>query len=236
MTAETSLAYQQLHSLLKQLEDAEQMLAHGPRRIAAAEQKIVAAEQACAVQKEQIQLLKKSADEKSLNLNSKEAELQKLEGRLNQATSNKEYDIIQAQKASEKAAGAELEDQILSLLSQVDEAGLELKQKEQDLTDAKQRAKEIADEVQAKEPGLKEEVARLNGEIKEIEAVIPAGEPRTTYRRLRESQGASAMSRVEDSFCTECNTGATQQDVVRINLGEFVLCRACGRILYNPAD
>ena len=35
MAVETSQALQQLHHLLQQLEDAETLLAHGPKRIAA---------------------------------------------------------------------------------------------------------------------------------------------------------------------------------------------------------
>ncbi len=233
MTADTSVAYFQLHQLLKQLYHAEQLLEHGPRRIAASQKKVAAAEQACVDQKEQIQLLKKSADQNSLNLKSREAEIQKLNGQLNQATSNKEYDIFQAQIVAAKALDAELEDKILSLFSQIDEATEELANREDQTKVAKQQSEEIAAEVKEKEPGLKAEVSRLKTEIEAVEKEIPGGEARSAYKRLRASMGPSALALVDEGFCTECNTGATQQDVVRMNLGEFVLCRACGRILYQ---
>lgn len=233
MTAEKSRAFRHLHNLLTELYHVEDMLAHGPKRIAVLEKKVTAARQACADQKEQIQLLKKTADQNALNLKSREAEVQKLTAKLNQASSNREYDIIQASIAAEKAADAELEDKILSLLSQVDEATEELKAREQLLADAERKAAEAAADVSAKEPGLKADAERLNAEIREAEKSIPGGESNSAYKRLRAAQGPLAMSRVENGFCMECNTGATQQDIVRMNLGEFVLCRACGRILYH---
>ncbi|MDG2129667.1 MAG: hypothetical protein P8K08_16825 [Fuerstiella sp.] len=232
MTTSTSHEYHHLHGLLQQLDDAEQTLAHGPGRIAVAEKKVAAAEQSCMDQKEQIQLLKKTVDQNSLNLKSREAEVSKLTLRLNEASSNKEYDIIQAQMASAKSADEELEDQILSLLSQVDEADEELKRRTNEVSELKQKMADIATRVRSIEPGLKSEIERLTTEIAEADAVIPTGESRTTYQRLRAAMGPAAMALVEGGFCTACNTGATSQDLVRMNMSEFLLCRACGRILY----
>jgi uncharacterized protein len=232
MTTRTSHEYHHLHGLLQQLDDAEQTLAHGPRRIAVAEKKVAAAEQACTDQKEQIQLLKKTVDQNSLNLKSREAEVTKLTVRLNEASSNKEYDIIQAQMSSARAADAELEDQILSLLSQVDDADEELNRRSDEVSDLKQKTSKITDETRSIEPGLKSDIERLTAEIAEADAVIPTGESRTTYQRLRDAMGPAAMALVEGGFCTACNTGATSQDIVRMNMSEFLLCRACGRILY----
>lgn len=232
MTTRTSHEYHHLHGLLQQLDDAEQTLAHGPRRIAVSEKKVSAADQACTDQKEQIQLLKKSVDENTLNLKSREAEVTKLTLRLNEASSNKEYDIIHAQMASARAADAQLEDQILSLLSQVDEANDELNRLMEEVSELKQKTADITAETKSIEPGLKSDIERLTTEIAEADAVIPAGESRTTYQRLRDAMGPAAMALVEGGFCTACNTGATSQDIVRMNMSEFLLCRACGRILY----
>ena len=232
MTTRTSHEYHHLHGLLQQLDDAEKTLAHGPRRIAVTEKKTVAAEQACTDQKEQIQLLKKTVDQSSLNLKSREAEVTKLTLRLNEASSNKEYDIIQAQMAAARAADADLEDPILSLLSQVDEANEELQQRMDEVSDLKQKTASITAETRSIEPGLKSDIERLTAEITDADAVIPTGESRTTYRRLRDAMGPAAMALVEGGFCTACNTGATSQDIVRMNMSEFLLCRACGRILY----
>lgn len=232
MATETSLAYQHLHNLLKELADVEYMLAHGPKRIAACKKKVAAAEAACAEQKETIQQLKKKADEASLNLKTREADIAKNSGRLNDAGSNKEYEIITGQMETQRKACEALEDEILEMLGDVDQAADDLKSRENELAEATAKLTDVTTDVQSKEAGLNEEVARLESEIGESEKAVPAGEHRATYQRLRSSQGKSAMSKVEDGYCEECNTTVTPQDAIRLNMGEFLLCRACGRFLY----
>ena len=236
MKTENPQAFEHLHKLLEELHDAEKLLGYGPKRIAVAQKKVTDAETACADQKEKIRSLKKAADEDSLNLKTREAEIAKLTGQLNQATSNKEYEIIQGQIATRKAEDEALEDGILTLLGDVDDAGTELERLEEELKTTQQKSEDIAKDVASREPGLKSEIERLNGELKEAEKIIKGGDSVATYQRLRQAQGASALARVEDGYCMECNTAATQQDKVRMNLGEFVLCRACGRILYPVAQ
>lgn len=232
MTAETHRTFPRLHRLLVQLEDAEQALAHGPKQVAAVEKKIADTQQACVRQKAEIQQLRKLADAATLNLKSKEAEVGKHLGRLNDTKSNKEYDIIQGQVTASRAAAEQLEDEVLTLLSNVDDATGQLQSLEQQTVELQKKLVDVQQEVQAREPGLRADVERLNQEIAATETMIRGGEARSAYKRLRAAMGASAMARVEDTYCLECNTGATPQDVVRINIGEFVLCRACNRILY----
>lgn len=231
MVTDTSQAYHQLHQLLQKLADAEQALSLGPKRVALAEKKIAAGEHAVADKREQIKLLRKESDQKSLTLRSREAELQKLNVRLNEASSNKEYDIIQAQISARRQEDASLEDDILGLLSQVDEAGQELEAAEAQVVALRTKQQEIRSEFSSRQPELEAEIAKLRAEIDGAESIVP-GEGMATYRRLRSAQGATALAVVDDGYCTECNTGVTAQDGVRLNLGEFVLCRACGRILY----
>jgi len=232
MAVETSQALQQLHHLLQQLEDAESLLSHGPKRIAASKKKIAAAEQLCAEQKEQIQALRKSSDQKNLSLKSNEAEILKLTGRLNEASSNKEYDIIQGQVGAQRGKNESLEDEILTLLTEVDEAATELASAEESVKELTQRHQDIEAEVQEREPGIREDIARLTGEITEAESAFPPGESRGDYQRLRASIGAGALSEVQDAFCLACNTKVIAQDCVRLKIGEIVGCRECGRILY----
>lgn len=233
MTAETSQVLEHLHDLLGKLEDAQGTLAHGPRRIAAARKKVEAQELACTVQKDVIKSLRKRADQKTLSLKSREAEIAKLNQRLNEASSNKEYGIIEAQVEAARSANLALEDEILSLLTQVDEASDELQRHKEESARLEAKLEAVTAEVHENEPGLQADIARLEGEISEAERAIESGDARTTYKRLRLSIGAGALAEVRDAFCTACNTRMTPQDGVRVNMGEFVLCRECGRILYS---
>ncbi|MCH2209816.1 MAG: hypothetical protein MK110_00830 [Fuerstiella sp.] len=233
MAVDTSQALHHLHYLLQQLEEAETMLVHGPRRIAAAKNKIAAAELVCEEHKNQIQTLRKTSDQKSMNLKSNEDRILKLNGRLNEASSNREFDIIQGELESERSVGNSLEDEVLSLLSEVDDAGVTLEAAEQDVGQLVERCQEIEADVLAKEPGIREEIERLNGEVTEAESAIPTGESRGNYERLRASMKSGALSELRNAFCVACNTKVIAQDCVRVKIGEFVTCRECGRILYS---
>ena len=149
-----------------------------------AKKKIAAAGQICVAQKEQIQSLRKATDQKSLNLNSREADILKLNGRLNEASSNKEYDIITGQVETAKSTNEQLEDEILTLMGQVDEAGTVLASAEQEVGEFTQRCNDVEAEVEKNEPGIREDIARLNSEISEAEMAIPPGEVRDGYERM----------------------------------------------------
>ena len=122
------------------------------------------------------------------------------------------------------------------MLGDVDVAGEELSRLQQEVVTLQQKVVEVKAEVLSREPGLTVEIQRVTAEIAEVEKVIPGGEAKATYRRLRGAMGAAAMARMEDKYCRECNTEATPQDRVQMNMGEFILCRRCGRILYNPVQ
>lgn len=236
MTAANTHAFDQLHKLLEQLDRAEKMLALGPRRIDVAQKKVAAAEDACTVQKEEIHRRRKQADEASLTLKTSEAEVAKHKLRLNEATANKEYQIIQTQIAAAISASEELEDQVLNMLGEVDGATEELTRLENEVVALQQNLAEVKADVLSREPGLTAEIQRVTEEISKTETIIPGGEAKATYKRLRLSMGAAAMARMEDNYCSECNTEATPQDRVQMNMGDFILCRQCGRILYIPVQ
>lgn len=236
MSTDNRRAFESLHLLLKKLTNANQLLEHGPKRVANCEQKVVAAQEVCDLQKAEIQQIKKKADQTALHLKTSEGEVDKQKVRLNDAKSNKEYEIIGGQiKAATQKCEA-FEDEILDLLNQVDEAEAKLEA----LKELKQEADDKVDAVKAtvakKRPGLLAEVEALNSQITEAEKLIPAGEATSNYKRLRGSLQDKALSKVEDGYCEQCNSQLTSQDAVQVNMGKYMLCRQCGRILYRPVD
>lgn len=234
MASDLSIALQTLHGLLIQLEDAEKTLALGPRRIAAAEKQVQAAQAAIEQQKQDIKALRKSADEGNLKLRSREAELLKLQGMLNQASSNKEYDIVKSQIATAIQEKAALEDAALAAMERTDTAQQKLKSLEAGLKDHEAHQQKIRAEVQAAEPALREELAAVRARMEAAEKAIVWGDKAAVYQRLRAAHGRSALAAVEDLCCTACNNRMTTQDLVRINTGSIMMCRECGRIVYVP--
>lgn len=232
MASDLSKALQNLHQLLHQLEDSDYLLAHGPRRIAAAEKAVRVATEDVENQKLAVKSARKHADECNLKLRSKEAELLKLTGMMNQASSNKEYDIVKAQLAAAGADRAQLEDAALAAMEQADSGQQKLKQLEADLRACEENFRTIEAEVKAAEPGVAAEVQRIQAEVEAVEKTISWGELVSNYGRLRGAHIAGALACVEDGFCTACNNRITTQDIVRINTGTLLACRECGRLVY----
>jgi len=232
MASETSAGLKVLHGLLQQLAEAEAGLADGPRRIAVADRQVAAGEQQSEQQKQAIKDAKRSADEANLRLRSKEAEILKLEGQLNTASTNKEYDIIKGQIVNAKKDRGDIEEAGLLGLEAVDEAQRRLKDLEVELQKRRQQAQAAKSDYEAMKPRLQAGIEALLLQISEAEKVIPGSEL-AMWKRLRGAHGAAAVSCLEDDFCSACSTRVTAQDMVRIRTGVFVVCRGCGRALYE---
>lgn len=233
MASELSLGLSELHQRLQELESAEGRLAEGPRRIRLAQKQVAAAELATEQQKEEITRMRKAADGYGLQLKTRESELLKLEGLLNQAKSNKEYEIVKGQIAAAQKARESLEGEALEAMEQVDAAQARLKELKQTLESTQADLKKLEASVAAERPGLEESVAAVQGKIAEAEKIIPGGDHTVTWKRIRGAHGAAALSQIDEGFCSFCSSRVTTQDLVRINTGEFLLCRECGRVLYN---
>lgn len=232
MASETSAGLKVLHGLLQQLAEAEAGLADGPRRIAAVERQVVAGEQQIEQQKLAIRDAKRSADEANLRLRSKEAEILKLEGQLNTASTNKEYDIIKGQIVTAKKDRGDIEEAGLLGLEAVDEAQKRLKELEAELQKRRQQLQAARVEYDDLKPKLEAGISALLNQTAEAERVVPGSEM-ATWKRLRAAHGAAAVAVMEDDFCSACSTRVTAQDMVRIRTGVFVICRDCGRALYE---
>ena len=176
--------------------------------------------------------LRKSADGKSLQLKSNEAKIGDLRGKLNAAASNKEYEIISSQIEADEMANSVLEDEILEALEKVDQCQQDIADADEAIKEQQAKIKETEQEVNDAKAGLEEEASQLESELAELEKEIPAAMI-DQYRRLVDAHGASCLTLVENDACTSCYAIIAPQERVQLNMGKFMLCRSCGRIMYQ---
>ncbi len=105
-----------LHTALKEVRDE---LARGPRQLKVRDQVITNAKNEVVSKQEELKQTRMSADRKGLELKSLESKLVDLKGKLNQASSNREYDILRGQIEADTAAKAVMEDEILDHLDRL---------------------------------------------------------------------------------------------------------------------
>lgn len=224
--------FSHLHQLHLQLKEVQDHLARGPRQIKARQQRITEAEQALVQKENEFKEARAAADRKNLDLKSKEVHLGDLQGKLNAATSNREYDIIRGQMAADKAAKAVLEDEILEWYDRVDAIQSAIAELRGKIKEAEAEARKFAEEFEQKAGGLRERERELQGKVAEAEKSLPV-EIMDKYRRLVEAYGADALSSAENGVCNNCFVALTAQNRVLLNSGKTLFCSSCGRLLYH---
>lgn len=222
----------QLHLLLQDLHQQKSELESGPRRIKAREQAVVKTEGEIATLKDAQTQLQKAADQKNLAFKSLQQKLGELEVKLNQAASNREFEILKTQIATEKSSGGKIEEEYLEVLEQIDVGKRRMQQLQAQLETAKAAVTSTKAEVAAAEAGLRERINALTAQVRSSEGCIPSSLS-DNYRRRVAMGGPDALAAVDEDACSECSVELSPQHRVEVRMGNPVQCRECGRVLYS---
>ncbi|WP_437187772.1 zinc ribbon domain-containing protein [Planctomicrobium sp. SH668] len=229
--ASAGAQYSYLHQLLIQLKDVQDQLARGPKQVKARQKRLAEFEKDLVEKEAEFKETRATTDRKNLDLKSKESHLVDLQGKLNQAASNREFDIIKGQMAADRAAKAVLEDEIIEWLDRTDSLQRSIAEAKQAILDYQADSKKMAADFEERSGGYRQEEEKLKVRISEAETVIPT-ELREQYRRLVEAYGADAFASVQNNVCGQCRVSITAQFRVHLNGGKLMTCGICGRLLY----
>jgi predicted nucleic acid-binding Zn-ribbon protein len=178
----------------------------------------------------------KAADRRELDLKSREADILKLEGQLNTATSNKVYSELMLNIRSARQDVGKIEESILGLMDEAEALGAEVEK-------ARVVVKKAEDEYRAAEKTLQAEAAAIKIQLDQKEAIRAAlakevePEALNVYERIRGSRKGIGITRVEAGgenqyYCTTCQMDVTVQDVtIAMRPDKIAQCRSCNRIL-----
>jgi predicted nucleic acid-binding Zn-ribbon protein len=225
----------EIHRLHLQLRETQEQMERGPRLLKARQQATAQKQADLEAQKQKHKGLRVTADQKSLQLKSNEAKIADLRAKLNQASSNREFDIIRTQIDADTMANSVLEDEILDTLEKVDAAQIGVKQLEEAVVAAKAEEARIAAETDKTLPGLQTQVAELTTALTAAESKLPA-DFLLQYRRLAQAYGAGALAEVDGSICGSCYVSLPPQMAVQVRAGHVVFCKTCGRLVYAKRD
>ena len=224
----------ELHRLLLAAREVQEQMERGPRQLKARQQALVQKQADLEAQRQKYKLLRMNADQKSLQLKTNEAKIGDLRGKLNQASSNREFDIIRAQIEADTVANSVLEDEILDSLEKVDVAHLAIKKLEEEQALAKADETRVGADINASQPGFQSRLAELQSAVANAEARLPENMI-VQYRRLAQAYGAAALAEVDGTTCTSCYVSLPAQMVMQVRDGHVMFCKTCGRLLYMPA-
>ncbi len=222
-----------LHDLHIRLQELQEQLEHGPRQIKARQQILAKKQAELDALKGEVKQTRMAADQKNLQLKTNETKIAQLKIKLNQAVSNREFDVIRSQIDADTMANSVLEDEILEVLEKIDQMQQKASKAEADVTQAAAEIRRVAQEVETAAPKQRAQVAELEAALRDAEKILP-GSTLETYRRLVQAHGAQALATVETNACCACYEILSPNSLVELNTGKFIFCRSCGRLLYRP--
>lgn len=224
-----------LHRIHCQLNDVSGRIAAGPRQIKAAEQAVAKAEQELVAAKDAYKKTRMVSDEKQLHLKQREAKLRDLQGKLNAAESNREYQLLKDQIAADQKANSVLTDEILESLELLDQRQADIKTADGNLAKMKEELVRVKQRVENLRPMLDGELTRVRGDLAVTEQKLPP-EFKVDYDRVVKAKGEDALGPVEGDSCGQCSRILTPQMLNELHLRRPVFCKACGSLLYVPSD
>ncbi len=221
-----------LHDFHFQLRQVLDQLDRGPRQIKIRHQAVQLKQGELEAHREKLTALRVKADQGNLQVKTNEAKIDNLRGKLNSASSNREFDAFRSQIDADTMSNSVLEDEVLEQLEKIDLFKAAQEKLEAELQKLKAEEARVTAEVAAGEPALRAKASALEGEIVTAEVVIPE-EKKPVYRRLVLAYSAAAFSEVdENATCTTCYVQIPTQMVMEIKGGKVMCCRTCGRLLF----
>lgn len=145
-------------------------------------------------------------------------------------TNAKELASLQQEVEGFKAQRGHLEDKVLEIMEQVEQAeagvattGEELKKLETEWQDQQQQLSADMERVKAIISDLRHKRQALSDKIDS--GMV------TLYQQLRK-QKVTAVARVEQGICAGCRISLSTANLQQVRSGSLVQCTNCGRILY----
>jgi predicted nucleic acid-binding Zn-ribbon protein len=224
-------ALRQLHRIHRQLTDLRERLARGPKQIAAGEMIVKRAEGDVAAAKASHRQARITADDKQLQLKSREARMSDLKVKLNQAQSNREFQALKEQIAADQQANSVLADEILEAMEKIDELQGGIVTAEAMLKKAIEEAAKVRARINEAQQGLEMELSRVMAELEQAETALP-DDFKPEYIRMTKAKGEKAMAQVEGGCCGECFQMITANMENELRLSKPIFCKSCGALMY----
>jgi len=173
----------------------------------------------------------KKRKELEIELDSMSEEKNKFKTQLNLVKSNREYEALQHEIAGLDEKGSGIEDKILGILEQAEEASAMIKQEESRLEEESAKAK-------AEHAKLDENLTKLKGGIaikldERTRLLVDADKILIKrYERIRENKDGRAVTSVENGACGGCRRHIPPQEMQNLKRDErIIICEGCGRII-----
>ena len=219
------------HRLRKHLKALQEEIDRGPRVLKAQQARLAQEQQAHKDHAEAITKLKLKQRDDEGTLKQTETRLAKLQAQLLGISVPKEYEAKKSEIKQAEEKKAALEDAILTTMGEVEEKTAAIPAVDKKWADAQADFAQYQVDAKARLERLKADQVESQATLAKAEETI-SGKNRSTYDHLTRGMGPDAFAAMKDRVCLGCRNGMTQQRVMELQGGAFMLCPTCGRMQY----
>jgi hypothetical protein len=212
--------------------EKERTLLSTPKQLKGMDDELKATQMKVEKEKEIIEELEKERKKKEKELEVDKDKIKKLEAKLHEVKTNKEYQASLKEIEAAKVANDKTEEDILVLMDKVEEIK---KDHSSSASHLKIREKEIETEktkIEKEIQSMDKIITQLKTERDNLLSVVNE-RLRSTYQVLREKRNGIAVSTAKNGVCLGCFMNIPPQLFIEVTKNrQLIQCPSCGRILY----
>ena len=209
-----------------------QQLQDVPLKIKELENRLQVHEQQLKEKKEALSEAEKEQRSKSAELQMEQEQRGKYEAQLREVKTNKEYQALDKEISFLQQKEAEIEDQILEVMLQIDQLNDALREQQTSLNTEKAKNKVQKDQYEQEAADLKTQILEQQEERKRF-LPTTAHDLMNRYREWFKRNRSGLVAVVTDNACSSCRISIPPQVLKEARKYEqIVLCSSCKRILY----
>ena len=209
-------------------------IAEGPLLLARRGERLQQAQARAEATHQKILELKKQIGALELDVKTKDVEVAKIQGAQGQSRTNEEFRAFGEHVNRLRKENRAVEDRILEIEQQVEDAKKELAELERTRDAHKAEADEHVAQWQKDAAEYQAELDQLLAQRGEYAKSLPPG-PLAVYERVLRGREGKAVVPIEGKMCGGCQMSIVPNDFARLHrMNEIVSCRSCERILYLP--
>lgn len=204
-----------------------------PRQIEALQTALADAKKAVETIKNKVDATRKDLRAKEKDLEVANVKRQKLEAKLYEVKTNKEYSAVLLEIEEAKQEKAKTEEDILGLMEMQERLAVDIKDAEQRFKTREEQARQDEAVVRKKLAAVEAELATLRAQRGSRAKELPVG-LLGSYDRILRARGGVAVAAVSTAaVCGGCRVSIRPQAVQELRSGSgLMVCESCGRYLY----
>lgn len=212
--------------------EGEQKLLQAPKKLKQMEDQLAEVRNKIEREKEIVEELEKERRKKEKELEGEKEKIKKLEVKLYDVKTNKEYQALLKEIESAKEANDRTEEDVLVLMDKVEDLRKDYENSQLELGRLEKESVAEKTVIEKETRSMDEIIAKLTTERDNLLSIV-SDNLRTTYNILREKRGGIAVTNVRNGVCLGCNMNIPPQLFIEVTKNkQLIQCPSCNRILF----